>query len=159
MVLKQQTRLNALVLSPVVPSEEDANMIQELKRCERRFGFLFRRYEDEYFWWEVVILSRKLTYGLCGTLMAAPMEQLLTMIFLLTLFAAVFLRVRPYDKASLDVMECISLISNLMVLFGGFMFYSELLSDDDAHSAAVGIQVLLVGSLLIMGMFIIGQAV
>jgi len=32
------------------------------------------------------------------------MEQLLTMIFLLTLFAAVFLQARPYDKASLDVM-------------------------------------------------------
>jgi len=44
-VLKQQTRLNALLLSPVVPSEEDDNMIQELQRCERRFGFLFRRYE------------------------------------------------------------------------------------------------------------------
>jgi len=36
------TWLNALLLSPVVPSEDDANMIQELQRCERRFGFLFR---------------------------------------------------------------------------------------------------------------------
>jgi len=51
-----------------------------------------------------VILGRKLSYSLTGTLMVAPMEQLLTMIFLLTLFAAVFLQARPYDKASLDVM-------------------------------------------------------
>jgi hypothetical protein len=29
-----------------------------------------RRYEDEYFWWEIVILGRKLTYSVCGTLMA-----------------------------------------------------------------------------------------
>jgi hypothetical protein len=24
-----------------------------------RFGFLFQRYEDEYFWWEIVILVRR----------------------------------------------------------------------------------------------------
>ena len=30
---------------------------------------MFRRYEDEYFWWEIVILGRKLTYSICGTLM------------------------------------------------------------------------------------------
>jgi hypothetical protein len=42
-------------------------------------------------------------------------------------------------------MECISLISNLIVLFGGFMFFSELLSKEDAVRASIGIQVLLVG--------------
>jgi len=85
------------------------------------------------------------------------MEQLLTMIFLLTIFAAVFLQARPYDKASLDAMECISLISNLIVLFGGFMFFSELLSEEDAVRASIGIQVLLVGSLLVLGIFIIAD--
>ena len=51
--------------------------------------------------------------------------------------------------------ECVSLISNLIVLFGGFMFFSELLQKDDAHSAAVGVQVLLVSSLVVLGIFII----
>ena len=73
-------------------------MIEVLRMCERRFGFMFRRYEDEWFWWELVILGRKLCYSMCGTLLASPMEQLLTMIFLLTAFASVFLNARPYDK-------------------------------------------------------------
>jgi len=64
-VLKQRSRLNALI----APGAEDALLVEELRQCERRFGFLFRRYEDEFFWWEIVILGRKLTYCLCGTLM------------------------------------------------------------------------------------------
>jgi hypothetical protein len=36
--------------------------------------------------------------------MVVTMEQILTMVFLLTLFATMFLQARPYEKDTLDVM-------------------------------------------------------
>jgi len=152
-VLRQRSRLNAIMN----PNKEEAETIEEMRKCERRFGFLFRRYEDEWFWWELVILARKLTYLMCGSLMTSPLEQLLTMILVLTAFCSVFLMARPYDKVQLDVMECISLISNLILMFAGFMFFSELLTEKDERFTAYGVQILLVTSLIVLAAFIVAD--
>lgn len=134
-LLRDRSRLMAL--DPKSASLADSLKREELLKAKRRFGFLFERYEDEYYYWEVVIMIRKVCYVMVGSLMRSPIEQILTMIFTLTVFSSVFLNFLPYDNPFLDGMECVSLISNLLVLFAGFLFFSELLTPSETASSAL----------------------
>jgi len=72
--------------------------------AEQRFGFLFRRYEAEYHWWELNFFFRKL--GLISTqaFFKSPLDAcLLTMMVLMPGVFGV-LRSKPYDSPHLDVM-------------------------------------------------------
>jgi len=53
--------------------------------------------------------------------------------------------------------ECVSLISNLLVLFGGFLFFSDLLSPEDTDTVATLVATLLVTSLVVMALFIVAD--
>ena len=77
----------------------------DLEAAEQRFGFLFRRYEAEYHWWELMFFFRKLALVSTQAFFSRPLDQcLLTMLALMPGMLGV-VRAKPYDSDALDVME------------------------------------------------------
>jgi hypothetical protein len=96
--------------------------------AEQRFGFMFRRYEAEYHWWELMFFFRKLGLITTQAFFKSPLDAcLLTMIILMPGVFGV-LRSKPYDSPHLDVMEWVASSSSFLILFSGFLFFSDLLS-------------------------------
>jgi hypothetical protein len=51
----------------------------DLECAEQRFGFLFRRYEAEYHWWELMFFWRKLSLISTQAFFSRPLDQCLLM--------------------------------------------------------------------------------
>ena len=75
----------------------------QLLEAEQRFGFVFRRYESSYSWWELVYLFRKFALVITPVFFTNVLDQcLLTMLVLVPGMLGV-VRLRPYDRSMLDI--------------------------------------------------------
>ena len=108
------------------------------KAAEQSFGFLFRRYEAEYHWWELMFFFRKLALISTQAFFSRPLDQcLLTMLAIVPGMLGV-VRAKPYDSAALDVMEWVACASSFVILFAGFLFFSDLLTPGRAAQVDPG---------------------
>ncbi|CAD7695521.1 unnamed protein product [Ostreobium quekettii] len=91
----------------------------------RRYGFLYRRYELEYFWTGLVVLVRRVLFVLVLVFVhnAAFQVALLAAIIICSLMLHVYSA--PYVDTYLDWLFSILLISLLIECFGGLMFYAD----------------------------------
>ena len=95
----------------------------QLLEAEQRFGFVFRRYESSYSWWELVYLFRKFALVITPVFFTHVLDQcLLTMLVLVPGMLGV-VRLRPYDRSMLDIMEWLASTSAFFILFFGFLFF------------------------------------
>ena len=95
----------------------------QLLEAEQRFGFVFRRYESSYSWWELVYLFRKFALVITPVFFTNVLDQcLLTMLVLVPGMLGV-VRLRPYDRSMLDIMEWLASTSAFFILFFGFLFF------------------------------------
>jgi len=155
-ILSRRDDLQALV--GVDPNSVEAEDLQQLAVLTHRFGFIFKRYEQKFYYWELMLLGRKLIICVIATLLHNPLEQMLVFIFMLVLFTASFMSALPYDKNLLDVMEGFGLVSNILILFAGFLFYSELLTKSESDIFAWIIIALMVSSLTTMCIFCVADS-
>jgi hypothetical protein len=95
----------------------------QLLEAEQRFGFVFRRYESSYSWWELVYIFRKFALVVTPAFFRNVLDQcLMTMLVLVPGMLGV-VRLRPYDKSMLDIMEWIASTAAFFILFSGFLFF------------------------------------
>jgi len=95
----------------------------QLLEAEQRFGFVFRRYESSYSWWELVYIFRKFALVVTPAFFRNVLDQcLMTMLVLVPGMLGV-VRLRPYDKSMLDIMEWIASTAAFFILFAGFLFF------------------------------------
>eukprot|EP00736_Rhodelphis_marinus_P013100 Rmarinus@m.13950 len=92
----------------------------------RRYHCLYARYESDFFWWQLVLMSRRFIF--CTIVVALYQEPLLqaglgTMIIVVNL--ALHYYSRPFLKNRLDILDAISLFSLVMYMFCGVTFYDE----------------------------------
>lgn len=95
----------------------------------RRYGFLYRRFELDYFWTGLVVLIRRMFFVLVliSSNNAAFQAGILSAIIIMSLMIHVY--TAPYVDTYLDWLFSVLLISLLMECFGGLMFYAENLPD------------------------------
>eukprot|EP00736_Rhodelphis_marinus_P000502 Rmarinus@m.2995 len=88
----------------------------------RVFGFLYIRYEDEYYWWETVAAVRRSCVAAIRTFVVGdPLVQLVaTGTVIVTNVMAQFYA-RPYLKDRYDVLECFLLGFTYMILVTGVL--------------------------------------
>jgi hypothetical protein len=111
--------------------------------------------ETEY--WDVVLLCRKLAIIVCQLMFSqytAFQAQVLVIILLLFLVGHVY--ISPYSMRSLNFLEGVSLLSSILVLSCGLMFYvSEFQTNVAVDALAYAVLVIVaVSSLLVLGMLI-----
>eukprot|EP00736_Rhodelphis_marinus_P008687 Rmarinus@m.23256 len=88
-----------------------------------QFGFLMLRFEDKYYWWELVTIGRKTCFALIRVLAEGdPILQAGMSLFVLTACLVAQFHALPFKKNDYDVLECLCLGSLFFVTFLGLMF-------------------------------------
>jgi len=100
--------------------------MRELGDAMELYGFLFRHYKEREFWWELVILARKLFFGIIINMPKAPEQQTMLAIMCLFPYIALVYQRRPHNSNYLTVMDVLgasfagSLALSGLVMFGGY---------------------------------------
>eukprot|EP00946_MAST-07B_sp_MAST-7B-sp1_P005313 g5313.t1 len=90
-----------------------------------RFGMLMEGYEDEYFYWESVIASRKALVMMISVFMATlPVDvQAYVGIAVVMFYMSLHIMWRPYNHKLLDQMEMYALVTSFVTLYAGILMY------------------------------------
>ena len=100
-----------------------------LKKLEtkEKFGFLYNGYKKEYYFWEIVIMYRKIMVITIAVLLFAQgaIAQALMAIALLIVFLALNLKMRPFTLNQLNDLETFSIITQIITLYCGLFFISD----------------------------------
>jgi len=87
----------------------------------RKFGYLYRRYERPWYFWEVMVLIRKLSLAATRLFLSSHVYAQSTLgVVLITAFLSAQVYARPYEEAHLDMMETVLLSANYITLSMGF---------------------------------------
>ena len=90
------------------------------------YGFLFRHYQEKSFWWEMMVLLRKLGFAVIVHQPKAPEQQTMLGILCLLSYISLATGVRPYVANYLNWMDILgaafatSLAFSGLVMFGGY---------------------------------------
>ena len=93
------------------------------QRATGLYGFLFRHYEERQFWWEMMVLGRKLIFALIVNLPKAPEQQaMLGILCLIPYISLVYVR-SPYSSRWLNYMDLLgAFFAGCLALSGLTMF-------------------------------------
>ena len=80
---------------------------------QRKFAFLYKGYEPQYYYWELIVLSRKMIFVIIDVLGETLGPIIQTVLALLTVVVALLLHIKcePYQVGEIDTLERISLTS------------------------------------------------
>ena len=99
-----------------------------------RFSFAYDGTRPGLFWWEAVVLVRKVAVALCAALLRDPAVQAYGASVVLALSLVLHLHVKPYVLYGLNALEAVSLAASLVALFGSTVFWRL---DADAAAGAM----------------------
>jgi len=92
------------------------------KECLARYGFVYERYEPDYYWWEVVEMIRKfLLTGVILFLAPGSIAQLAMALLIASYFMAAHVKCEPFSNPEENHLQSVSLISTVLVLVLGIM--------------------------------------
>lgn len=117
---------NDMAKSTIIGQLRLEKPIAELQNAQELYGFLFRHYKEREFWWEIVILMRKLAFGVIINQPKAPEAQTMLAIMCLFPYIALVYQRRPHISNYLTVMDVLgasfagSLALSGLVMFGGY---------------------------------------
>ena len=87
-------------------------------------GFMFKRFKAKTWWYEIMVLARKVAIALVF-LFGAPLEQILAMFVVLLVSVSVVLWQKPYADNSLTLMETWALVGNMVIVLFGAIFFLD----------------------------------
>jgi hypothetical protein len=94
--------------------------LQDERFCSR-FGFLFERYEHEFYWWEIIVFSRKAATAIIVVLLHDDINlQVILLSTLYILVACVTAYFRPFKQERHNVLEGLlhcALVIMLLLIF------------------------------------------
>lgn len=94
----------------------------------RRYGFLYRRFEPDYFWMSIMILIRRVGFVCALVFISSPAYQAGGLALIINASLMLHVYTAPYVDTYLDVLFSFLLVALMFVTFGGVMFYSDHLS-------------------------------
>ena len=125
------------------------------------WGFLYTSYEHEFFYWEVVILARRLV--LCFLMVSfyeTPHFQLAVGIPITIFFIAMQYFARPFKVSELDLLDAVGVLSIAFYMVAGFVFTTA--NTEGQYSVTsmqqqITVVVLLISTLgtIVLGMFVL----
>ena len=91
------------------------------------YGFLYRGYSKDRYYWEIVIMMRKTAMVLVATfgLRATVPTQGLLALFVISMAMAAHLKLRPHEDDSLDKLEFYGLTAAFITLYFGMFFFTD----------------------------------
>jgi len=115
------------------------------------FGMLYIRYKQPMYFWELIIIARKLGIVVIKAITVSVTIQASLCLVLMAAFAGIQMKARPYLTTRHNMAEFVLIIFNIIFLFLGLIHYVTKFSDTAMNALVI---LILVGSLLyILGVF------
>ena len=91
-----------------------------------RYGFLFKGYKQHTYYWESVVMLRKVAMIFIAVFLrsAGTRIQALVVFILLLFFVILTEEKKPYLTRKLNTLEVISLVTSCVTIYSGFFFLS-----------------------------------
>jgi hypothetical protein len=101
----------------------------------QKLGFLFRGYVLRFYYWEIVIMFRKIALILIQSFLVqfGVLLQALVVFVLLILFSVLTMTLSPFQTVILNRLEIISLLASMLTVYCG-IFYLVQISTVDLES-------------------------
>ena len=100
-------------------------------KVQMQYSFLYKGYQREHYFWEFVILYRKIalvvTLVFLASVSAAIQAQ--TILFILILSIASQIYIRPFNIAIMNVLETKSILASLVTVYCGLYYESDALGN------------------------------
>lgn len=91
----------------------------------KRYGFIYEKYELDYFFTPIIVLVRKLLFVLVLVYVNNPAFQVGALTIIITASLMVHVYTAPYVDSHCDVLLAFLLLALMFEAFGGLMFYSD----------------------------------
>ncbi|CDW79545.1 UNKNOWN [Stylonychia lemnae] len=90
----------------------------------QKYGFLYRGYRKEYFYWEIVIMYRKILIIFTSVFVSnfGIIAQALIIFFALIVFLMINFKKQPFNTQILNDLETLSLITSMITIYCGIFF-------------------------------------
>lgn len=88
-----------------------------------RFSFLYDGYRHDLYWWEVLVVLRKILVVLVSATITDGHTQMFAAAGIVTISLALQLSVQPYLIPALNALETLSLCSTLILMLGSLLFW------------------------------------
>jgi hypothetical protein len=97
------------------------------KKDREMFGFLYSGYEDDFYYWEFVIMIRKICFAVISVALKPYGVDIQTYCGILVLIGAYVSHAvnRPFLSDDLDDLENGALVTSFLTLYGGLYLFSE----------------------------------
>ena len=125
----------------------------------RRYGYLYKRYEVKWYWWECTVMIRKLLLNAVDIFIGLengsqlPGQQAAAAMVVVIIFIMMQASCTPYAEAHLDALETTLLVVNYTFLFLGLCSYTIGLSADSSGDASLEwMLTVLMTAVLILGL-------
>eukprot|EP00347_Sterkiella_histriomuscorum_P024148 403332142 len=125
----------------------------------QKLGFLYRGYKFEQYYWEIVIMYRKIMLVFVQVFISqyGIIAQALIVFVLLTIFIVINMKKRPFATTDLNDLETLSLLSSLVTIYCGIFFLSNMkqsVIDSDPELKTTALQ-LSQGTLVVLFLVIV----
>ena len=129
--------------------------LQALTRAKAHFGFLFRRYDQRCFWWELVVLMKKLGIALVHhQLPPGSIEQGAAAVLVIVTYGLSVVRFQPYDAPHMDAMDYVAEVMSMLLAVSGLAFFADVLPSAEENAIAAILVILSLVSFGIMAAFV-----
>eukprot|EP00347_Sterkiella_histriomuscorum_P017498 403349122 len=94
---------------------------------KEKLGFLYNGYKKEYFYWEILIMSRKIIIIFIAIFLSEQgvMAQALIVLAALLIFLALNMKFRPFIINSLNDLETLSITTQIITIYCGIYYISD----------------------------------
>ncbi|CAG9322000.1 unnamed protein product [Blepharisma stoltei] len=92
-----------------------------------KYGFAFNGYKSRSYYWEFVIIYRKIVIICCSIFLSAVSVniQALTTLFVLVVYLYFQCKIKPYNGDDLNRLETVSIASSAITIYCGMYYLSE----------------------------------
>ena len=108
--------------------DDDEDDFERLYKLDKLWGFSYSGCDASFYYWEIVRFSRKLIMALL-TMMKEPLDMCFTgtLVYMVSFVATLY--AHPNSSERIDVLETVQHISILMLMIGGFVLGSGMLTE------------------------------
>jgi hypothetical protein len=109
----------------------DRHQLEKVETKEK-FGFLYAGYSTQLFFWEIVIMYRKIAMIFISVFIQpyGVISQALIVFLLMIVFLILTLKKKPYLSLALNDLETISLLTSTLSIYCGIFFISDIPQKD-----------------------------
>jgi len=120
-----------------------------------KFGFLYSSYNEDTFWWEIVMLVNKLLLtGLLIFIKPGTVSQLACGFVIAIIFFILHVRYRAFADVIQGDLQFCSMLSIVMTLFGGILLQTKSVEDEDPNGKAAMAGLLLAINVGVISLFL-----